>query len=72
MKYFIIKIVPSLNCTDVLELLVEIGLLVLEKQNDEENVCSILYIINLFKKYKQYGKKFFNKTVACFDFTSGC
>ena len=32
-------------------------------QNFGENVCSILYDINLFKKYGQYKKKLGNKTI---------
>ena len=35
-----------------------------------ENVCSILYAINLFERCDQYEKMFISKTILVFDFTS--
>ena len=45
--------------------MIQTGPLVTEIQDIEENVCSILYNINLFEKYEQCKEKLF------IDFMSG-
>ena len=59
------------NFTKLLKNLALIVLLVTEIQNVRENVCSILYNINLFEKYEKYKKKFISNTVLFLDFSSG-
>ena len=68
-KNIIYKIGLPFNFTKVWANLVQIGSLVTEIHLGE-NVCSILYNINLFKRYDQYEKKFINKTILVLDFTS--
>ena len=63
------KIVLPLNFIIVLENLLLISSLVTDIQNFGENVCSILYDINLFEIYDQYEKKFITKTILVLDFT---
>ena len=51
--------------------LIQIGSLVTGITIFAENMCSILYNVNLLKKsYGQYRKKFIRKTVLFLDFTS--
>ena len=49
-KNVIYKIVLNYNFTIVWENLVQISSLDTEMQNSEENVCSIIYDINLFER----------------------
>ena len=61
------KIVLFLHFIQVPKQLVQIVPLVTEIRDVEENVCSILYNINLYEKYDQYENKLIIKTILYFQ-----
>ena len=69
-KDVIHKFILPFNFTIVWDNLVQVGSLVTEMLNFGENVCSIVYDINVFERYDHYEKKFTSKTILVFDFAS--
>ena len=66
----LMKIISTPLFTIVWENLLKIGSLVTRIQILEDNVCSILCDIKLFKRYEQYDKKFIIKAILVFHLSS--